>query len=187
MTRKCYNKPNRKQPRVFTARDAGRVVAYARNDGANDAELMANIAQAFGQREMLCLLFQILDILNTAAFLAGLLGILKGMQSLMKAIKILATGKVSRLTLSFIELVMPARFAVSLATFLLYIGSAEIIAGGLIVFVTGISNNLSLYLLMKHSCELEIKPLNVQVDDLDVGLLADTVEHVKNVVKELIP
>lgn len=178
--------PHRKTKRVFTARDAGRVVAYARNDGANDAELLAHIAQAFGRREILCLIFQILDILNTAAFITAIVGLLSGAVTIAKALKAIQLGKFSRITLNVVTLFIPKRFVVKVAVLLIWIGGIEVAASAAIIFLTSLSNNLSLFLLMKGSCELEIRPLPVEVDDLDIGDLPEAITASQQFLKDMI-
>ena len=176
----------RKTPRVYSERDVGRIVAYARNDGADDIKLIAYILQSFGLRSIQCLGFKILDILNTAVFLTAILAVLKGILSVSKGLKILALGKKSRLTLNIIEQLLPARFNKSLAAFLLWTGSVELAAGTLIIFFTSIANNVALYLLMKGACEAEIMPLKVEVESLDVKTLFEDINDAVTVLETII-
>lgn len=182
----CFIRPRRKRPRVYTAKDVGRIVAYARNDGAPDILLTAYILQAFGLRKMQCLLFKVLDILNTAIFLTAILTVLKGLVSLVKGFKILALGKKSRLTLNIIEQLLPNRFNKSLAAFLLWTGSIELAAGTLIIFITAIANNVALYLLMKGVCEAEIQELNVELKPIDNTSLYDDINDAITVLQQLV-
>lgn len=186
MTKVCYIKPNRKRARVYSEKDVGRIVAYARNDGADDIKLIAYILQSFGLRNIQCLLFKILDILNTAVFLTAILAVLKGILSISKGLKILALGKKSRLTLSVIEQLLPERFNKSLAAFLLWTGSVELAAGTLIVFFTSIANNVALYLLMKGVCEEQIDELKVDVQSLDTKNLFDDISDAVTVLQTII-
>lgn len=172
----CFTRPQRKQPRVYSERDVGRIVAYARNDGASDTLLIAYILQSFGLRSIQCLLFRILDILNTAIFLSAILLVLKGITSMMKGMKILALGKKSRLTLSIIEQFLPARFNKSLAAFLLWTGSVELAAGTLTIFFSAIANNVALFLLMKGVCDAQVMPLSVDIESVDTGSITEDIE-----------
>lgn len=178
--------PNRKKPRVYSERDVGRIVAYARNDGANDSLLIAYILQSFGLRSLQCLAFKVLDILNTSIFLAAILAVLKGLLSVIKGLKILATGKKSKLTLSIIEQLLPARFNKSLAAFLIWTGSAELAAGTLIVFLTSIANNVALYLLMKGVCEAEVQELRVKIEPVDTQSLFEDISDAISVLESVI-
>ena len=181
-----YYRPARKKIRVYTERDVGRIVAYARNDGASDSLLIAYILQSFGLRALQCLFYRILDILNTAIFLTAILTVLKGMVSIVKGLKILALGKKSRLTLNIIEQLLPARFNKSLAAFLLWTGSVELALGSLIIFLTAIANNVALYLLMKESCEAEVKPLSVDVVPISTASLMQDIEDALTVLQQVI-
>lgn len=176
----------RKRPRIYSEKDVGRIVAYARNDGADDIKLIAYILQSFGLRNIQCLGFKILDILNTAVFLTAILAVLKGILSVSKGLKILALGKKSRLTLNIIEQLLPARFNRSLAAFLLWTGSVELAAGTLIIFFTSIANNVALYLLMKGACEAEVDPLKVEVESLDVKTLFEDINDAVTVLETII-
>lgn len=178
--------PKRKRPRVYTEKDVGRIVAYARNDGASDVLLWAYILQSFGLRNLQCLGFKILDILNTAVFLTAILAVLKGILSVAKGLKILALGKKSRLTLNIIEQLLPERFNRSLAAFLLWTGSVELAAGTLIIFFTSIANNVALYLLMKGVCEAEVSPLKVEVTPIDTRTLLADIEDAVTVLESII-
>jgi len=186
MTETCYKKPNRKRPRVYTAKDVGRIVAYARNDGASDILLIAYIMQSFGKRSLSCLLFRVLDILNTAVFLSAILAILKGVLNLSKGLKLIATGKKSRLTLSLIEHLLPARFNASLAAFLLWTGSVEIAAGTLLAFTTAIANNVALYLLMKGVCEAEVDEPTYAITPIDTSTLTEDISDAITVLQQIV-
>lgn len=41
MPRVCYERPNRSQPRRYSAKDAGRIICYARKYGATYGEIIA--------------------------------------------------------------------------------------------------------------------------------------------------
>jgi hypothetical protein len=176
MVLKCYNKPNRKKPRVYTARDVGRITAYARQDGADDAELLAQIMKAFGQKELSCAVFRILDVLNTAFFLGAIIGLLKGIMTLLKAVKIISTGKKSAIATSMLEVLIPAKFKGQLAALLLWLGSAEVATSALIIFLTAIANNVAIYLLAKGICETLTPDFNIEVQPLEVGDLKSVLD-----------
>lgn len=187
MTNNCRPMPpKRKRPRVYTERDVGRIVAYARNDGAHDALLIAYILQSFGLRSLQCLLFKVLDILNTAVFLGAIISVLNGVIAITKGLKILGTGKRSRVTLSVLELLIPKKYLGSLAAFFLWIGSVQLAAGTLIIFFTAIANNVALYLLMQGICQAEVMELSVNVQTLDTHGLMDDIEDGITVLETII-
>lgn len=70
MTMKCYDKPNRKKPRVFTAKDCGRIVCYAIADGANPQDVREAISECLPQQ---CKYDEILDQLTTLLEYAAIL------------------------------------------------------------------------------------------------------------------
>jgi len=182
----CFYRPARKKARVYTERDVGRIVAYARNDGAHDALLIAYILQSFGLRSLQCLLFKVLDILNTAVFLSAILLALKGFAGLVKVMKIITLGKKSRVTLSLLEQLWPTKWTKSLAAFLLWTSSAELAIGTTIIFITAISNNVALYLLMKGVCDAEVAPLSVEVESIDTQGLFDDIGDAVTVLQGII-
>lgn len=182
----CFIRPSRKAKRVYSERDVGRIVAYARNDGAHDALLIAYILQSFGLRKMQCLIFKVLDILNTAIFLSAILLLLKGFAGMVKLIKILTFGKKSRVTLSLIEQVWPSKYIKSLAAFIAWTSAAELAVGTVTIFITAISNNVALYLLMKDVCGAEVAPLRVEVQTLDTAGLYDDISDGIKVLESII-
>lgn len=182
----CIYRPARKKARVYSERDVGRIVAYARNDGANDTLLIAYIIQSFGLKKIECLIFKILDILNTAVFLSAILLLLKGISGLIKFSKLLVSGKRSRLTLNLIEQIWPSRFTKSLAGYILWVSSAELAIGTLMIFITAIANNVAIYLLAKGVCEAEVQELSVVVKPLEVHTLFDDINAAVKVLETVI-
>lgn len=180
----CRVKPNRSSPRVFKERDVGRIIGYARQDGANDALLIAYILQAFGLKQFQCLLFKVFDILNTTTFLGALLGLLSGLVTVVKGLKILGTGKRGVIT-SILQAIVPKKWLSSLAKYLLIMGSLEIILSSVIIFITSLANNVNMFNLAQSICNAETKPLNVPTPEVDVGTtfidLDRFVEEVKGI------
>jgi len=95
--------PRGKRTRHFTAKAAARCVAYARRDGANDAELAKYIIEAYGLTNMPCLISQAVLVLSNVVFVGAILGALAGMLTLLKGIKIVVEGKISSVTVIPIE------------------------------------------------------------------------------------
>lgn len=73
---KCYRKPNRKKPRVFTARDVCRIAEYAIEDGANPEEIADCICEDERRkvRELRGILIDLLAIAGIALALSRLGG-----------------------------------------------------------------------------------------------------------------
>jgi len=61
MTMVCYNRPNRKNPRVFTAKDVKRISKYALDDGANAFEILAGVGFALGLGYLFCVAARTID------------------------------------------------------------------------------------------------------------------------------
>lgn len=180
----CFYRPARKQKRVYNERDVGRIVAYARNDGANDVLLIAYILQSFGLRTLQCTIFKVLDVLNTGFFLAAIITVLKGLINIFKGMKMLRTGKKSFLP-GLLEALVPKRFLSSLGTFLVYTGFASAVAGAGVVFFTSLTNNVAVYLLMKGICDAEPAPLSVSVKNIDIGDFGDKLDEVASLLSEV--
>jgi hypothetical protein len=183
MPKVCINRPNRSKKRVYTERDVGRIIAYARNDGASDTLLFAYIAQSFGIRKAQCLLFRFLDVLNTTIFIGALIGMLSGIVYIIKGLRILASGKRGIVT-TFLQAVVPKKYLLGLGAFFVWAGSVEAILSATIVFLTAISNNYALYLLMKGVCNAEVAPLNVPAHPVDIGDFPDRMAEINDILKE---
>lgn len=186
MPKVCIQRPNRSSKRHWDERSAGRVVAYARRDGADDALLIAYLFQAFDRRELSCLMFQVLNILNTSVFLGAIIGLLSGVLTIIKGLKLLATGKrtvLSALT-SFLIAVVPKRFLGRLGVFLIWLGGVEAAGSGLLIFLTSIGNNLALFLLLDGVCSASTTPFPIKTEPLAVGDLPDTAIKVAETLKE---
>lgn len=180
----CINRPNRTTPRVFKERDVGRIVAYARNDGANDAVLIAHIMEGFGRRQLFCVIFAILDLFNTGLFIGAILTILSGILSIITGIKFLLKGRTKFMTsaIKVLLFLLPKSWGTALASWLLWLGAAEVLVGALIAFISAIANNIALFNIAKTTCEAQVQPYAVPVNPLDVGDLEDKLE---NLVREL--
>lgn len=48
MVQKCYNKPQRTQPRVFKVCDVARIAAYSVGDGADSASVVSTVGARLG-------------------------------------------------------------------------------------------------------------------------------------------
>lgn len=177
----CYNKPNRTHKRTFTARDVGRITAYARDTGADDVEILAQIAKAFGLKDITCLIYQVLDILNTGVFIGAIIGILKGVAYLVKGVKLLGVPARSLMT-SALTLILPKPWIVGLGAFFLVIGAVDIMISIALIGLTSIANGASVYLIMKGICNTSTPDFNVSNRDIETGNLK---KDLKNVIKSL--
>lgn len=175
MTQHCYRKPNRSKIRHFSARDSGRCVAYARRDGANDAVLLAYILQAYGIKEISCVILRILDLLNTGFFLTAVVGLFKGIATIAKGVRYVIGGKKSKIVTTFLELILPKRWIRQLGVVFIWLGSVEAIASAIVVFITGIANNVALYTLIRGTCEADIRPYPIDPTILEIGDLGTAI------------
>jgi len=183
MPRKCYIKPNRKEIRHFDERAAGRVIAYARRDGADDALLIAYILQAFGIRVIGCLIYRILDILNTTFFLSALITLLNGIVLIAKGLKLVGTLKRATIP-GFLEIIVPKKYLGSLGQLYLWTGIITAGASALTVFLTAISNSFAVYLLMRRVCEAETTAYKIESDPLDIGELPEAFDEIERLLEE---
>jgi hypothetical protein len=151
------------------------VVAYARFSKDSDPLIFAYVMQAFGVRGLSCAILKFLDLLNNAIFLTALLGLMKAILTIIKGLKFVLKIQPSRfLTVAVIEHLIPKKWYVSYGSFLLWTGSIEAIISAGLIFVSAIANNVTLYALVKASCETEIEPFPVEPAPMELGnLLAD--------------
>jgi len=75
----CYNKPNRKKIRVFTAKDVRRIAKYAVDDGANPLDILAGVAVFLGLGWVFCIMVRVIDnslnIMGWVAKVGGLIAL----------------------------------------------------------------------------------------------------------------
>lgn len=57
----CINRPNRKNPRYFTAKDVKRIAKYAQQDGANPFEILAGVGFSVGLGYVFCVAARTID------------------------------------------------------------------------------------------------------------------------------
>jgi len=87
----CVNRPNRTNPRKFTAKDVARISRYAAADGSAVPEIIAGVLVALGLGYVVCALSRAID--NTL----GILGIIKQLAAL------LAGAALTRALLAILE------------------------------------------------------------------------------------
>lgn len=79
MPKICYNKPNRKKIRVFTAKDVRRIARYAQEDGAHPLEILAGVGVFLGLGWVFCVMARVVDnsfnILGWVAKVGGVLAL----------------------------------------------------------------------------------------------------------------
>lgn len=170
MTTVCIERPNRSKKRTFTERDVGRIIAHAREDGANDILMLAYVMDGFGLRNIACIAFEVLGILNQAFFLGAIIGALNGVSLIIKGLKLLLTKRRSTIP-GIVELIVPRRWLGSLGQFLLGLGAFQILISGGVVFLTSLANNVELVLLTRGICRAELRPVSPAPVPLRVGNL----------------
>ncbi|HID72558.1 TPA: hypothetical protein EYP38_01335 [Candidatus Micrarchaeota archaeon] len=169
----CIERPNRTKPRYYTAKDAGRVVAYARKAGASDYEILAHVMAGFGLKRTLCQVALIMDLLNNTIFVAAIIGLFKGLAFMAKGIRMGLTGKKTKLPTTILEVLVPKRYITQLGSLFIWVGALEAIASAIVVFMTAIANNLSLLILVSTACDVETPDYSNQVKPMDVGDLEE--------------
>lgn len=171
MPLKCYYKPERKRKRTYTARDVGRIVWYAREDGVEEGLLIAYILLGFGARQVMCTFWAILDLLNVQFFVGAILGILNGLLTLMTGLKYLTARYRSIPTTvgRFLLLLLPEKYRSSVALVLVYIGAIEILLSTAVAYLTAIINNVTMLNLVRQACTADTKRFNFEVDPIDLG------------------
>jgi hypothetical protein len=79
MPKVCYNRPNRKTIRVFTAKDVRRIAKYAQDDGAHPLDILAGVAVFLGLGWVFCIMVRVIDnslnIMGWVAKVGGLIAL----------------------------------------------------------------------------------------------------------------
>lgn len=146
---KNRNSKNRaKKKRKITARDAARLVAYARRDGANDIELLKYLFYAFGLGNAPETLAKIFVIFTTGIAVGAMIGILKGLRYLMKGFKLVMDSDLSMIPSSIMDFIVKYILRIekadlpSYGVFLMWFGALETTLSALILFLTAIADNM---------------------------------------------
>jgi low affinity Fe/Cu permease len=142
----------------FTEKSAARVVAYARRDGASDMELMRYIIEAFGLRNVSCLVSQSLLVLTNKMFVDSMMTALVGVLGMMKGFKIIAEGRISWVTVMpldhFFRIYFP-RLSEYYGAFVLFVSTGITATSTMMVFIDTMADQAEYYLFLDEVCSAE--------------------------------
>lgn len=192
-------KIKRKREVHFTAKSAARVVAYARRDGASDKELVRYIIEAFGLRNVSCLISQSLLVLTNAIFVNAMLTCLIGVLGILKGFKIIAEGKISSFTVNpiehFLRIYFP-RLAQYYGLFVTWVSMTISIIASMIAFIDVMVDQAVYYLFLNDVCSseqipnpfpIDIKPPNFNLFYQEDEAEKDLYERYGSLVDQLFP
>lgn len=98
MVMKCYNKPNRKNPRVFTANDVARISRYAIDDGASALQILAFVAISTGFGYVFCRAAKAVDTATSVSrVIVRIAGVLAASKLVDFLLTVVTRGAFSRL------------------------------------------------------------------------------------------
>lgn len=169
-----------RKARSYTARDVGRIAAAAREDGANDADMIAYLLEAFGVGRFGCAAYKFMQFSQNVVLITAIIGILQGTLTLYAGWKKLRMGTPVRFTRNIIDLLIPKRYKDSYAAILAYIGATEIALNALVAILTLLSNAQPLFYLIEDICIKERKALGLARDPNTLGPL-ETIELIMDI------
>lgn len=164
-----------KREQHFTAKSAARCVAYARRDGADDVELAKYIIEAYGLSNVPCLISQAVLVLSNAAFVAAILSALTGLLMLLKGIKIVVEGSISKISLAPVEHYI-RKYWPELQThygaLLIWTGGGITIISTLMALIDSMVDQLVYYQFLDDVCKKEVEanpfPITPRPPNFDV-------------------
>lgn len=185
---KARRKQRNGKKRKITARDAARLVAYARRDGANDVELIKMLFFAFGLGNAPETIAKTFLVLTTGIAIGAMIGILKGLRYLMKGFKLVMDSDLSMIPSSIMDFIVKYILRVeqkdlpSYGAFLMWYGALEATFSGLILFLTAIADNYVyaqfFQKIAEHNLESPLK-LKFTPPALDFGLWEQSPEDIE--------
>jgi len=148
----------------FTAKSITRLMIHARLDGVTDSELLHAWAQATNNKSLLCSIASIWQVMGMTVIIGAIIGIIRGLLTLIKGLKIVLSGKKSRIASSFIELVVPAKYWEELGGYLMFIGSAQVVLNSFLWLMNTVINDMAMRQLVNAACknDLYIMPINMK-------------------------
>lgn len=149
----------KKRPvRKFTEKDAARIVAYARRDGADDKELLNYVFHAYGLSNVPCMISQSVLVLTNTFFVNSMIGGLVGLLSIVKGVKIFVTGRISKLSINpidhFIRIKYP-NLSEFYSTVLIYTGLVIGAVESIILTIDSIVDQLEYYYVLEEVCSIK--------------------------------
>ena len=151
-----------RKARSYTARDVGRIAANAREDGANDADMVAYLLEAFGVGRFGCALYELMQFTQNVAMFGAVIGLLRGAITLLAGMRKLSKVSPVRFTAGVIDLLIPKKYKTSYGAVLAYVGATEVVLNGVMSMLILLSNSHPLYKLSESVCKGERKALGLK-------------------------
>lgn len=169
-----FHKPRPKKH--FTPKDITRILTHARaNNLVTDSELLNAWAISTNNKSILCTIAHMLQIGNLGTILVAVIIFVKGCLTLLKGLKILLSGKKSKIATSILELIVPKRYWEELGTFLTIIGGLEVVGGAMIIFLEFLIDDIVFKELIIAACEGE--NYNTNIENNREGALNELSQH----------
>jgi hypothetical protein len=156
----------RRKTRHFTAKDVGRVTAYARRDGADDAVLAKYIISAMGMGEVPCIISEVMLLASSAVLwfvvfklVRGLIYIVEGLNTLTAAFQEISwTGTFFYELIATIEVEFGIEITImSKAQWLIWIGSIQATLASMILFFDSYQDTIVYFRMLDKVCQTKIE------------------------------
>lgn len=194
---KARRKSRNGKKRKITARDAARLVAYARRDGANDVELLKLLFFAFGLGNAPETIAKTILVLTTGFAIGAIIGILKGIKYFIKGGKLILDSDLSMIPSGVMDFIVKYILRVekkdlpTYGTFLMWYGAIEASISAMILFMTAIADNYVYAKFIQKVADYNIEsPLKLKFTPpaLDLGLFEESPEDIeaRNKAQEII-
>lgn len=176
---KARRKSRNGKKRKITARDAARLVAYARRDGANDIELLKYLFYAFGLANAPEALAKTFLIFTTSIALGAIIGVLKGLKYFIKGFKLVMDSDLSIIPSGVMDFIVKHILRLerdqlpTYGVFLMWFGAIETTLSAIILFFTALADNLVYAQFIQKIADYELSnPLKLKFTPpaIDFGL-----------------
>jgi hypothetical protein len=179
---KTKKKYVRRKKRHFTAKDVGRVTAYARRDGADDAVLAKYIIAAMGMGEVPCIISEVMLLVANAVLIAVIYKLFRGLSYIAQGLLSLSTAfqEISWTSTFFFELVatIEVEFGIEItimskAEWLIWIGSIQSSLAAMILFFDSYQDTIIYFRFLDKICgtKIERNPFPIKTEKPDFDLL----------------
>lgn len=166
-------KRNRRKTRHFTAKDVGRVTAYARRDGADDAILAKYIISAMGMGEVPCIISEVMLLASSAVLWFVVFKLVRGLMFIAQGLLTLTTAfqEISWTGTFFYELVatIEVEFGIEItiiskAQWLIWVGSIQATLSAMILFFDSYQDTIVYFRMLDKVCQTKIerKPFPIE-------------------------
>jgi len=154
-----------RKKRHFTALAAGRVVAYARRDGADDALLAKYLIYSFGVGNIPCLISQAVNIAANAILLGVVFKFLRGLSFIYRGLMLIReSAAVEYVGLLFSDLyaLLQAEYgwafiALTKGEWLVWVGSIQSGLAALIIFLDSFADQIVYFRFGDKVCSTKIE------------------------------